>query len=84
MFGRLFGSAQRAAQVPPGHGRITVVSRRFVRNARRAGIPVHVWTINDAAEINRLLDLDVDGVMTDDVELLRSVYAERGVWASDT
>ncbi|WP_395155511.1 glycerophosphodiester phosphodiesterase [Ilumatobacter sp.] len=84
VFGRLFGSAQRAAQVPPGRGRITVVSRRFIRNARRAGIPVHVWTINDAAEINRLLDLGVDGVMTDDVDLLRSVYAERGVWVSDT
>ena len=84
VFGRLFGSAQRAAQVPPGRGRIAVVSRRFVRNARRAGVPVHVWTINDAAEINRLLDLGVDGVMTDDVELLRSVYAERGIWVSDT
>ena len=44
---------------------------------------MHVWTINDAAEIRRLLDLDVDGVMTDDVELLRSVYVERGVWVGD-
>ena len=83
MFGRLFGSDQRVAQVPPRYGRVTVVSRRFVRNARRAGIAVHVWTINDAAEIGRLLDLDVDGVMTDDVELLRSVYVERGVWVGD-
>jgi glycerophosphoryl diester phosphodiesterase len=41
---------------------------------------VHVWTIDSAAEMNRLLDLGVDGIMTDRIEVLRDVYAARGLW----
>jgi glycerophosphoryl diester phosphodiesterase len=79
--GRLPGTHQRAAQVPAAAGRLTVVNERFIANARRAGVPVHVWTINDATEVHRLLDLGVDGVMTDDVAMLRDVMIERGVWS---
>lgn len=79
--GRLPGAHPRAAQVPVANGPLTVVNERFVANARRAGVPVHVWTINDAAEMHRLLDLGVDGLMTDDAPLLRDVMVERGVWA---
>ena len=41
---------------------------------------MHVWTIDDEAEIDRLLDLGVDGIMTDHPELLRQVFERRGVW----
>ena len=78
--GRLPGGSTRAAQVPTRSGRIEVVTERFVAAARRAGVPVHVWTINDAAEMHRLLDLGVDGLMTDDVQLLRDVLVERDAW----
>ncbi len=78
--GRLPGGPSRAAQVPIAAGRLTVVTERFVANAQRAGAPVHVWTINDRAEMHRLFDLGVDGVMTDDVTLLRDVCVERGIW----
>jgi glycerophosphoryl diester phosphodiesterase len=78
--GRLPGSHRRAAQVPPSSGRLTVVNDRFVRSAHRAGIPVHMWTINDEAETHRLLNLGVDGIMTDNVEMLRSVFDDRGLW----
>lgn len=78
--GRLPGSHPRAAQVPTDAGRLTVVNKRFIENSRRAGVPVHVWTINDAAEMHRLIDLGVDGIMTDDVDLLRDVMVERGIW----
>ena len=77
VIGRIFGSRVRAAQVPPRAGRIVVVNERFIRNARRRSIPVHVWTINDAAEMHRLLDLGVDGIMTDEVQLLGEVMAAR-------
>ena len=59
---------------------IDVVNARFVANAHRFGVPVHVWTINERDEIERLLDLGVDGIMTDETELLRDVLIERGSW----
>jgi len=59
---------------------VTVVNERFINDANRLGVPVHVWTINDAAEMHRLLDLGVHGIMTDDPELLRDVLVERGEW----
>lgn len=78
--GRLPGNHPRAAQVPTDAGRLTVVNERFITHAHKAGVPVHVWTINDAPTMERLLDLGVDGIMTDDVELLRSVFTERRLW----
>ncbi|MFN8640307.1 MAG: glycerophosphodiester phosphodiesterase [Candidatus Binatia bacterium] len=54
-----------ALQVPPAHDGIAIVSAASVAAAHRVGLEVHVWTINDAAEIDRLLDLGVDGVMSD-------------------
>jgi glycerophosphoryl diester phosphodiesterase len=65
----------RCAQVPS-----RVATRAFVRRAHALGLAVHVWTINDRAEMVRLLDLDVDGIMTDDIETLREVLIERGQW----
>ena len=67
-------------QVPPIAGRLTVVNERFVQNAHRRGIHVHVWTIDDADEMHRLLDLGVDGIMTDEPTILRAVFDERGLW----
>ena len=79
--GRLPGSSPRAAQVPPSSGALKVVTERFVSAAHRAGCPVHVWTIDEPSEMHRLLDLGVDGIMTDDPAALRDVFIERGVWA---
>lgn len=69
-----------AAQVPLRWAGIPVVSRRFVRYAHRLGLQVHVWTVDDPATAHRLLDLGVDGIMTDRCEVLRQVYRERGAW----
>ncbi|MEV4344624.1 glycerophosphodiester phosphodiesterase [Actinoplanes sp. NPDC049596] len=69
-----------AAQVPVRQGPVTVVDRRFLTLAHRLGLQVHVWTVDDPAEIDRLLDLGVDGIMTDRLEILRAVYQARGFW----
>jgi glycerophosphoryl diester phosphodiesterase len=65
-------------QVPVRFGRVGIVTARFVRAAHRARLPVHVWTINDEATMHQVLDLGVDGVMTDQLALLRDVMAARG------
>ncbi len=69
-----------AAQVPVRQGPLPIVTASFVDGAHAAGLQVHVWTIDDEAEMRRLLDLGVDGIMTDEVTLLRNVIASRGEW----
>jgi glycerophosphoryl diester phosphodiesterase len=72
--------AGACAQVPLRQGPIALVDRRFVNAAHRRGLRVHLWTIDDAAEMGRLLDLGVDGIMTDRPDLLRDVLDGRGQW----
>ncbi|MGX1268693.1 glycerophosphodiester phosphodiesterase [Streptomyces phaeoluteigriseus] len=69
-----------AAQVPESQSGIQVVDHRFVRSAHARGLQVHVWTINEADRMHRLLDLGVDGIMTDHIDTLRKVMEDRGVW----
>lgn len=59
----------REFQVPERSGAIRIVSRRFVGCVHRAGLPVHVWTVNETAEMRRLLDWGVDGLITDRPDL---------------
>jgi len=68
------------AQVPVRRYGITIVTERFVRAARALGVPVVVWTIDDEAEMHRLLDLGVDGIMTDRPSVLRTVLESRQAW----
>jgi glycerophosphoryl diester phosphodiesterase len=72
---------QRIAQVPARQGRLTVVDRRLVSAARRRGIEVHVWTIDEPDQMHELIDLGVDGLMTDKPAVLREVLRSRGLWA---
>jgi glycerophosphoryl diester phosphodiesterase len=68
------------AQVPLQLGGRAVVDERFLAAAHARGLQVHVWTVNDAADCTAMLDLGVDGVMTDRPAMLRDVLAERGQW----
>lgn len=79
----IFGWARggwRCAQVPLRFKGATIVNERFIERAHRRNIPVHVWTVDDRAEMERLLDLGVDGIMTDAVETLREVLLARDLW----
>lgn len=68
-------------QVPARGAGLTVVDERSLASAHAAGLRVHVWTVNDAAEMRRLLDLGVDGLISDRADLLRTVLEERGMWS---
>src|SRR5215469_16160952 len=63
------------AQIPFG-----MATSRFIDRAHAAGLQVHAWTVNDAAVMASLLTLGVDGIMTDQTELLRDVLLARGQW----
>ncbi|MBV9951653.1 MAG: glycerophosphodiester phosphodiesterase, partial [Acidimicrobiia bacterium] len=78
-FGRL---PAPCVQVPHRYRGRALTDRRFVEAAHRHGLQVHVWTVNDEAEMTELLDLGVDGIMTDRPSLLRDVLVARGSWAS--
>ena len=67
-------------QVPPRLGPLPLVDDRFMARAHGLGLVVHVWTIDEAAQMNRLLDLGVDGIMTDRPRVLREVLTRRGAW----
>lgn len=70
----------KCAQVPVKQGPATLVDAAAVRAAKRLGIQIHVWTIDDEAEMIRLIELGVDGIMTDRPSLLRRVLKDRGLW----
>jgi len=70
------------AQVPMWVAGRQVVDRRLLDIAHTLGLQVHVWTLNTAGEINRALDLGVDGIMTDAPVVLRAVLEGRGQWQS--
>jgi glycerophosphoryl diester phosphodiesterase len=61
--------AYREFQVPERSGPTRIVSRNFIRHAHRAGLKVKVWTVNDPADMRRLLEWGVDGLISDRPDL---------------
>jgi glycerophosphoryl diester phosphodiesterase len=74
--------AADCVQIPTRYGRIPLVDRVLLSAARDQDLSVHVWTINDEAEMRRLLALGVDGIFTDATRTLRAVLEQRGEWSS--
>lgn len=74
------GDSVRRIQVPPSVAGRTLVDARFVRRAHERGLAVDIWTIDDRAQMEALLELGVDGLMTDRPSLLREVLLARGMW----
>ncbi len=64
-------------QVPERKFGINLVSCLSVQYAKRIGIPIHVWTINNHNKMVSLIDLGVDGIMTDDCQKLKLVLVEK-------
>ncbi|MGY1802259.1 glycerophosphodiester phosphodiesterase [Blastococcus sp. SYSU D00922] len=68
------------AQVPLQLGGRALVDERFIAAAHARGLQVHVWTVDDEGDAARMLDLGVDGVMTDRPAMLRELLEKRGQW----
>ena len=60
------------------------MSTSFVEKCHSLRLHVHVWTIDDALTMNGLLDLDVDGIMTDQPSVLKEVLLSRDQWLAPT
>lgn len=72
-----------ALQLPHRRKGLVVVTRGLIRRAHALGLHVHVWTIDEPDQMHELLDLGVDGLMTDRTDLLREVLLERGQWMGE-
>ncbi|TMD89767.1 MAG: glycerophosphodiester phosphodiesterase, partial [Chloroflexi bacterium] len=81
--GRIPRQGALCIQLPVRQSGIPMVEPLMIRAAHRSGLAVHVWTIDDGAEMERLLDLGVDGIMTDTLDTLRGVLRRRGAWHED-
>ena len=81
---RLLNTPAPALQIPLEHVvagcRVQVVTPALVKAVHRAGKQVHVWTVNDAAVMERLLAAGVDGIFADRIDVLKSVLTARGRW----
>ncbi|MBK8470103.1 MAG: glycerophosphodiester phosphodiesterase [Actinomycetales bacterium] len=79
-------SPGQVLQIPVRHelgGRtLTLVTPGLVDTVHRFGMHLHVWTIDERDEMRRLLDLGVDGLISDRIDVLRDVLTERGAWPS--
>ena len=79
--GRLLTGDAPCVQVPLGYKGIRLVTPAFVARAHALGKQVHVWTIDDPGQMNALLDIGVDGLITDRIDVLREVLVARDQWA---
>lgn len=66
-----------AVQVPERYGALRIVTSRSIELLHAAGVEVHVWTINDSLAMERLLDIGVDGLVTDRADIATTVVGER-------
>jgi glycerophosphoryl diester phosphodiesterase len=78
---RRFVPSVPCIQVPVSQFGVPVVTAASLARAHRLGMDVHVWTIDDESEMERLLDLGVDGIMTDRPAVLKDVLVRRGLWS---
>ncbi|MEU8803457.1 glycerophosphodiester phosphodiesterase [Spirillospora sp. NPDC048819] len=77
---RLAATGVACAQVPYGLGPVPFVTESFIARAHELGLQVHAWTVNDPAAMEHLLDLGIDGIMTDEIVELRRIMMSRNLW----
>ncbi|MFP6797242.1 MAG: glycerophosphodiester phosphodiesterase [Pseudomonadales bacterium] len=69
-----------AAQVPIRWNGIKIIDQRFVDAMHRSGLQIHVWTVNEPNQMEELLDMGIDGIMTDRPATLKQILVNRQQW----
>jgi len=77
---RNFDIDANCVQVPLKYFGINIIDRIFIDYCHELNLKVHVWTINEIQEIEKLLDLGVDGIISDNLEGLKTVLTKRNLW----
>ncbi|HVQ86923.1 MAG TPA: glycerophosphodiester phosphodiesterase family protein, partial [Actinomycetes bacterium] len=70
-------------QLPMGPSRLPLLDSKLLTGCHDVGLPIHVWTVNERSSMESLLERGVDGIMSDDPEVLRSVFSARGIWRTE-
>lgn len=83
---RLWRDRGLALQIPVRYegAPLELIRPAVIRLAHAAGQVVHVWTVDEEAEMHRLIDLGVDGLVSDDITTLKRVLVERGLWEGES
>lgn len=79
-FNQDWRSPYGCVQIPVRRGPVPFDSPGLIDRLHRLGLQVHFWTINDRDEMIRLLDRGADGIITDEIEMLKDLLVERGQW----
>jgi glycerophosphoryl diester phosphodiesterase len=74
-FGLAFKPGAATFQVPVRQAGLTILDQKFIDSAHGTGVQVHAWTIDDPGEMKRLLDMGIDGIVTDRIDLLNETLA---------
>jgi glycerophosphoryl diester phosphodiesterase len=75
--GTVTGMTGDVVQLPEHHEGRRILTPRLIRDLHHQGVHVHVWTVNDPADMNRLLDWGVDGIVSDRPDLLGRILEQR-------
>ena len=70
----------RCLQIPIRFKGVKILTRGLRKRARQLGLQIHIWTIDDSPTINKLIDLGIDGIMTDRPHALKEVLIHRNLW----
>jgi glycerophosphoryl diester phosphodiesterase len=83
VFFKLFNlliSSVDCIQIPQNWKGINVLNKHLIKTAHSKDLKIHVWTINSKAEMKSLIDMKVDGIMTDEALILKKVCSEANLF----
>lgn len=80
-FGRTLNTKADALQIPDEFAFINLADGKLLAAAEAGGLQVHVWTVNDPAQMSALLDVGVHAIITDRPDTLKQLLQERGEWS---
>ena len=78
-FFKIVNRNSKVIQIPETWKGLKVLSKKFLNKCKSLGLKVHIWTINDEENMQRLIDFGVDGIMTDKPEVLKKILLKNSI-----